>query len=240
MKFILYYPLFALFVFITATVAAFNYLVWWQAVIGSLFTFVALIWVGKLYLRYRFNRMGSMFESMFKVKSQVLRGATIELHSVTQAAQPSRPALPPGESEEEEPEDDEPWPDEDEEEAEDVAVPSRWYCIDVSIKPLAGRGPMHHWDTDDLRLVDARARVPEGLEDDDTDDIDSLELQELEVQENGKFVMLEQPKLEGPQRLRFLVGVPEGVNALKFNYYFEDFGHIPLPVHGAIEHRQQK
>jgi hypothetical protein len=75
-------------------------------------------------------------------------------------------------------------------------------------------------------------------EDDQTDEDRAAYLAEIEAQNginevavivNGEARDPEDGKFRGPQRLRFLVGFPRHIDAVKFRYYFEQFGHIALP-----------
>jgi hypothetical protein len=219
---VLYYFVFALFTFIVVTVAGFAYLPWWQALLLSFGTLLALVYAGSWMVRWRLQRIGTMFQQMFKMKSQVLQGASIEVHSVTHAAAPARPLLEHHEES-----------DEESEEEENGGPPPRspgslaWYCIDVTIIPKRLAGPMTHWDVDDLRLLAGNARVPRDVSEEDKEE--DFELSEVEIEENGQFRLAEEGKYTGRQRLRFLVGLPRDLREAKFRYYFEEFGRISLP-----------
>jgi hypothetical protein len=220
--FFLYYVLFAFFTFIVATVAAFVYLDWWWAISVSLITMLTLVQLGGVVLRWRLRRMGEVFQGLFKVKSQVLKGANIHVHSVTRAAPPTLPLLESDQKGEAE-----------EDETPDVPAPPQgplaWYCIDLTIEPVADPGPMQHWDVSDLRLIAGNARVPANL--DEREEEPDFELHEIEIEdgEQGRFRMAEEGKYAGRQRLRFLVGLPSELREVKFRYYFEEFGRIVLP-----------
>jgi hypothetical protein len=217
---ILYFLLFAFFTFIVVTVAAFVYLDWYWAISVSLITMLTLVKLGGAFLRWRLRRMATMFQDIFKVKSQVLHGAAVEVHSITHAAAPDRPLL----------EHDHSGSDGDEDEDEAQPPPHRlltWYCMDVTITPANGPGPMEHWDLSDLRLIAGNARVPTNLEEGEEED--DYELNEVEIEEQGRFRMAEEGKYTGPQRLRFLAGLPTELREVKFRYYFEEFGRIVLP-----------
>jgi hypothetical protein len=216
--FVLYYLLFAFFTFIVVTVAGFVYLDWYWALVVSLITMLTLVQAGMALIRWRLRRMGRLFQELFTVKSQVLRGAAAAVHAVTRAAAPTRPLL------------DYEHPD-DESQHEDEQEPApkllAWYCMDVTITPAEKPGPMGHWDLDDLRLVAGNARVPRSNDEDDTEPTYAPE--EIEIEHEGRFRVAQEAKYGGPQRLRFLVGVPAELREVKFRYYFEEFGRIILP-----------
>ncbi len=125
---IFYLLLAALFVFLVVTVAAFRYLVWWQALLVSEVTFVALVLVGRWLIRRAIrntvNRIGEAASRGFlDAKSRVLRGATVDVHAVRPADQPAN-------------------------------VPSnlRWYEVEATIFPE----PAGLWDLTALRLAPER------------------------------------------------------------------------------------
>lgn len=204
----------ALFVFVVATVAAFRYLEWWQAILASAATFGMLVFGAKLLIKSFLGNLGNMAKGLFEIKSKVLRGATVQVHSV-------RPTAVPADLVPEEPGDD---ADEDEEPPADPRDLA-WYEVDATIFPAGDTGtPMTHWDLDDLRLVPFDAPAA-----DLDDDVPEAEMHGLRVVADGEPAEPDGSKFLGPQRLHFTAGLPKGVRAAKFRYYFEDFGRIELP-----------
>lgn len=207
------------FVFIVATVAAFAYLPWWQALIVALMTFLVVVVLGK-YLIKTFIGGGieGMFTGMFRMKGRVLHNATIRVHGV----QPT-----------ETPEDEADYQteefDEDEPEKDTPPRPLHWFAIDVTITPDSRQhSQMTMWDIDDLMLVPLDAPDGDGLE--SLGESDEFGLSNVRiVADDGEAVEFEEDKVLGPRRLRFAVGIPAGVKELKFRYYFETFGKIRLP-----------
>ena len=90
---IAYLLLGSLFTFIVATVAAFAYLEWWQAILASAATFVLLIMIIQFYFKYLFQqgvgKMKNLAKGMLEGKSRVLRGATADVHTVKPASVPT-------------------------------------------------------------------------------------------------------------------------------------------------------
>ena len=205
--------LFGLFVFLVVTVAAFVYLEWWQAIGVSFATFLLLVYAAKLVIRAAIGRLGESVASLFTVKSQVLRGATTDVHFV-------RPIVPPADALA--------LFDGDEPDFDPTSL--TWYEIEVTIFPdPAVTGPMTHWDIDDLRLVPADTPDIKGLGDNGPV-VYEVELASLLVIENGEAVEPEGSKFHGPHRLRFTAAFPKDTRDWKFRYYFEQFGHVRLPA----------
>ena len=55
-------------------------------------------------------------------------------------------------------------------------------------------------------------------------------LGDIEILQDGQFIADEQGKYQGSQRFRAVIAVPLEVRELKFQYYAEQFGKIPLPA----------
>lgn len=196
---IFYLLLAALFVFLVATVAAFRYLDWWQALLASAGTFLALVlacrWLIRHAVRTTVTRFGeAATKGLIDVKSRVLRGAAVDVHAVRPVRSGERPEL-------------------------------RWYEVEATVFPDPSQaGPMSHWDVGVLRLVPAASPpAPFARREEE------YEPRELVLLEDGKPVILVDGKVTGPRRLRFRVGVPNAVHDLQFRYYFEQFGPFRIP-----------
>lgn len=203
---IFYLLLAALFVFLVATVAAFRYLDWWQALLVSAGTFLALVLAGRWLVRHAVRTTVTRFgeaatKGLIDVKSRVLRGAAVDVHAVRPVRSGERPDL-------------------------------RWYEIEATIFPDPSQaGPMSHWDVGDLRLVPADVAPPTPFTRRESEE---YEPRELVLVEDGKPVILVDGKVTGPRRLRFRVGVPHAVHDLQFRYYLEQFGPFRLAAHPAL------
>ena len=213
-------------IFVVLTVLAFVYLEWWQALIVVLVMMLAIV----ASIRFLIKNLGKMLTDgmikMFEVKSQVLRDAEIDLHSVVPVARPA--------SFDSNCDDDDDECDEDGEEpvakpATTVKPAANFYSVDVTIKPKPATGPMHAWDLSDLRLVsyDTPQRSLKDME--DADEGESYDFHDVKVMQGGEFGDDEQGKYEGAQHVRFTIGVPPHVRELKFQYYAEQFGRVQLP-----------
>jgi hypothetical protein len=221
--------LLGLFTFLVVTVAAFRYLEWWQAILASAATFLLLIYGAKLLIQSALGRMGELAAGMFRTKSQVLRNATVDVHSVKPADSPRELV----EAAEKDPAECDP---EDEDCGHDPAAAkaelrrNRWYVIDVSIHPdPASAGPMKHWDLDDLQLVPSDVDVSEK-EWSAMEETEEFAPSQVELYVDGEFLSPDGPKVRGPQRVRLTVAIPKTVDEVKFRYYFEAFGLVKLPA----------
>jgi len=223
----LQYLLAALFVFLVATVAAFVYLPWWQALLASGLTFLLVIVAGKLLIQSFLANIGELAKELLTMNGKVLRGATIEVHTIEPTDPPAALSQDlTGEFDN----------DQDRREFEQELErlrSAKWYRIETTIFPqLRSEGTMTHWDIDDLRLVRSTAKPSAFAEtepDQDAAEAEEFELYDLEIVMNGTCETPETSTFYGPQRLRFKVGVPESVSELTFRYFFEQFGLIRLP-----------
>src|SRR4051794_15006016 len=74
--------------FVVLTVLAFVYLQWWQALIVVLAMIVTIVMGVKLIIRNLGRMLSNSMVRLFDVKSQVLRGAEADLHSVVPTSAP--------------------------------------------------------------------------------------------------------------------------------------------------------
>lgn len=210
--------MFALFVFLVVTVAAFVYLEWWQAILVSFATFVLLTYVGKLMIRSAIAGLGNFASELFRVKSRVLRGATVDVHSVHRLPVPKALAiLKDGGSYE------------DSAESADRA----WYQIEVTLFPAAvSPGPVGLWDLDDLQLVPFDTPDRKGLT--EADELEKVRFDRVWIIEKSKAIEQESSRFQGPQRLRIAAAFPKGIPVWKFRYLFEQFGRIELSTRKSL------
>ena len=197
--------------FVIVAVAAFIYLKWWQALIVVLAMIVAIVLGVKYLIRNLGNIMAKSMVKLFEVKSQVLRGAQTTVHSIQPIPRPEPAAKSDDDADDAPPQD------------------SNYYRFDVTISPKPSTGPMSHWDLDDLRMVsfDTPATTLDKMSDEG--DIENYPLNEVEILDGAKFISADQGKYEGSQQVRFTTAVPPHVRELKFQYYAEQFGRLPLP-----------
>lgn len=193
---------------------AFKNLPWW----GSVALVVALVVVAKFVAGRLFIWALSI---PFKWKGAVLRGATIQVHSLV-------PADPPAPSKSAEAKDGGPAEDADETASaeEEPASPRQWWQLDATITPTQSSGKFTHWSPSELVLVKPESRIRLHGEDDKDD---CCEIKRVEVEQDGQFKEDEGWRYAGPQRLKLLLAVQPDVPRLKCRYYFEEFGEVQLP-----------
>src|SRR5262245_39703934 len=154
----------------------------------------------------------------FRMKGAVLKGASIQIHSI-------RPAEPPAKREPriEQSEDGDHADDVDQEAfKEEDKTPRRYYSLDVTITPKPPTGKFQLWEPTELLLVDP------SVANDIESDQDHCVISKFELEDDGQFTDAFE-KYDGPRRLRLLLGVKEGVRELRFRYYFEPFGNVTIP-----------
>lgn len=186
---------------IVAVVVAIKFLPWWAIVIG----FFALLFGGKLFAG---RLIESLFKMPFKAKGAVLKGATAEIHSISATAKPV-PGNADGESDED---------------AVAEAGPHDFYLVETTITPAGSDGAFKLWEPCSLELVGPDAK-PEDADGEDQ----PYQMLRLEVMDEGVFKLDEGMKYGGPQRVKFIAGMPKGTKRLKFRYYFELFGELNFP-----------
>jgi hypothetical protein len=172
----------------------------WWAILAA---FAGVVLAVPVLLRWGLPRL---LKAPFRAKGAVLRGAGVRVHSVERAEAPAAAA-----------------PGEDEALADD-AGPREHYRIEVTITPRPDGGPFALWEPGELRLAGPGARA------DEPDADDAGEVYALEIEQDGQFLPDEGMKYGGPQRLRFVAAVPPGQRRLRFRYYFELLGDVPLPT----------
>ena len=201
-----------LIVFAVACVIMFKYLPIWVSLVIVVLGLLSLRWI----IPYMAKRL---FMAPFKMKGKALSGAEIEIHAVRSAAAPETQQPEPSGNDEGEEEADEDYGDEDEFDYSQYA----WYHVDVTVTPHPTGEGFTYWEPGELMLVG-----PDAVEVDV--DGDEAEVHDLRIFTDGAFREYEGEKYEGPQRLELHVGVKPGINALQFRYYFELFGHVPIPA----------
>lgn len=212
--------------FITVSVFAFIYLIWWQAILLTIAAFVLMNLVVKRLAMRSLKGMMQFATDLVQIKSQVLRGAKIEVHSIQSVFPPAHEIEAVAN----------PDPDEGlskEEIAEDVAWVRdlNWLEIDATIIPDSNaKGAMEHWDLFDLVLVPANAKAVDlfAMAGNDAPSED-VYFSEVRLVENGQAIEVEEGKFLGPKRIRFIAGFPPELQEVKFRYYVEQFGLIQLP-----------
>lgn len=212
-----------LLVVVAIGVAAY-YLPWWGTLLLVLGLFVLGPWIGKRLVLWLVQRL---FMGMFDRKSRVLRGAAVEVHSVTPTAAPARARrVIEGTTASDGQEIlDAPKPDETEAEPDDADDTDRkFFVVEATITPRDSQGPFHHWDLSEVEAVRHDLKVTLNSQDDGACVVREATVLGGEVEAEGGDT-----KYAGSRRVRMTLGVRPGVSRLKLKYYFETFGDIRLP-----------
>lgn len=200
------------------------YLPWWGTALLVLAVFVLAPWVGKRLVLWMVQRF---FMGMFDKKSRVLRGAAVEVHSVTPTAAPAKvrrviegSTAADGQEILDAPQDARVSDESDN--ANDAD--RRFFVVEATITPKDSQGPFHHWDLSEVEAVRHALKVTFNSQDDGSCVVREAIALVGDAREEG-----DDTKYAGARRVRMVLGVKPGVNRLKFKYYFETFGDIRLP-----------
>jgi hypothetical protein len=204
---------------------ALNHYFGWKGLIAFPFILIALVWLGKVIIGRLIKRFAL---GLFGMKSGVLRGATMAVHSVTAVAKPE----PTPEPEEDTSEEDRIDADEEEdaEPAADVteSEPKHYFAVDVTITPK-GNGE-HYWEPGEFILTSERLSSLEDLEDGEKQVGD---MERVEIWDGAVFGPDDPGKYPGPQRLRLTFAVKPGTSRAWLQYYAEPIGELELPRNGG-------
>lgn len=184
-------------------------------ILGAVGGFLALalcVFLTIQWFKWKFNQI--VHETVLGAGS-ALKDAEVTIHAVKAVPAPAGPSPYDLDEDDEQfcPElDGTPW-DED---------GAHFYSIDVTITPA---DPATLWDPTGVAVVPT-----DFAPDDPTDVCEQLGgLHSAEVWTGGGFQPLAEGEVRGPRRVRLLMGVPEGVRAVKFANLVTYFGHVDLP-----------
>ena len=153
----------------------------------------------------------SLLVSPFRMKGQILAGATAEIHGVEPTERPE-------------------VDEEDGREDEDEGCPEadmNYFWIDVTITPQPQDDlKFRHWDPAEICLVPRDADVgPTAIDDDE----DLSYVDRVEIWRDGAFIEDDNgEQFDGAKRVRLLMAVDPKMTTAKFRYYFEAFGRVEL------------
>lgn len=228
----------ALFIQIVVTIAAFEALAWWQAIIVSLLCFVLLARIGGLIGRHLVKRVVRYLvvdavERFGQVaNASVLENAEVVVHSVRPSPLPLtwRHVLAAQN-----------LTGQERTNLEQQARDWAWYAFDVSVYPHS-RGPVQldshdaAWNPADLRLTPSEAPPLSGFcAENGTGE--TTQLYDMGIFQDGAVQPLSDERgrrlsgdgVVGPQRLQFVAGLPRTRNRWKFTYWGVAFGDIRVP-----------
>lgn len=184
----------------------------WKGLVAFPFLLVALLWVGKLILGKMFKKF---LLSLFSMKSRVLRGAALTVHSVTAVPMPLMPV------DEEHGEDEEDGHDHEHDDEEDG--PKHYFQVDLTITP---KGADRVWEPGEFMLASERIQSLEELEDGSKEVGNTHEVQ---IWNGAAFGPDEDGKYPGSQRLLLTFAVKPDTSKAWLHYYDEPIGTLDLP-----------
>ena len=181
----------------------------WWGVLALLGGLVAFVYGSGVWFRWKFNKI--VHEAVLEAGS-ALEGADVTVNSVKAVPAPKEPS---------------PYDlDEDDEQFAEEIDGTPWdeegvcfYSIDATITPAKDVA----WDPTGLAMVPADFEPTDACE-------KLCGLHSAQRFVRGGFEPLPEGELRGPQRLRMLFGVHEGLRAAKFANLVTYFGHVDLPA----------
>jgi len=198
-----------------ALVLGARFLPWWALGLIGLALAFGLKFAMKRILTY-------LFVAPFRMNGAVLKSATIQVHSVAPASTPPGDPNKLGAVNGDAGIGIASTPDQE-------PVSRQYFDLDVTIHPDRSNGKFPLWEPGELTLVRPEAKTTLANDQEN----EACVIKQVQIEQAGQFQPEEGYKYEGPQRLRLLLAVHEGVRQLKFSYYFVEFGSVQLPVAAA-------
>lgn len=208
--------------FMALAVLAIQKLGLWAIPVGVL-VLVALPFLLRVFLRKAFNRF---LMGLFGAKGAGLRNATVHVRTIEPASAPQKNPTPPNTDADM---DGEPAGKDDESFVErDLGGPVVYWMVDATIRPSAkNEGGFSHWEPGELRLIRSGSKPMD-------DDTDVGHVEEVQVLQDGKWIVDEGMKYGGEQTLRLLLAVKEGVRDAELAYYFESLAKLQFAQRAEI------
>ena len=200
----------------------------WKGLIAFPFIVVVLVWLAKVVIGKLFKRLAL---GLFGIKSGVLRGATMNVHSARAIPKPPDPEPGPDPDEDDESDDESETDDEDsnaDDEPEELDSPKDYVEVDVTITPKGDAGDSV-WEPTELMLTTEKITSLADLEEKEAGTTHSVEIW------NGTAFGPDDPgKYPGEQRLKIIFAVKPGTTRAWLHYYSEPIGELTLPA-GTID-----
>jgi hypothetical protein len=203
----------------------------WKGMLAFPFIVIALVWLGKFVIVKLIKDFALV---LFSMKSKVLRGAAMKIHSITPVHKPA-----PFQADEEESE------NEDEEEDEDAAVetrgqesvaeadtpeeeekPRHYYDVDLTITPR-DTSSERVWEPGEFILTSEPIKSLADLEEGDKE---VGTTQDVMIWDGSNFGPDDPGKYPGEQRLKLTFAVVPGTAKAWLQYYNETIASLDLPA----------
>lgn len=192
----------------------------WQGLLAFPFLLLGMLWLAKIIVGHLFKRLAL---GLFGMKASALRGARLEVHSVTPITKPveieieaeieSDPArstngravvpAPP--------------------EADASEHPQAYYVVDLTLTPQSNAAN-RFWEPGELMLATRKVTHLADLENNEAGAAEAVE-----IWNGDSFGPDEQGKYPGPQRLKVTFAVKPGLERAWLHYYNEPLGEVVFP-----------
>lgn len=187
--------------YILVTAIAFARLVWWQAALVSIGFFALEVALGRYLVKRTLRRVGGLVQTALDVRGRVLKGSTVDVHSVHAPAGGLQAYAGPG-----------------------VAAGSRsgqTYTVEFTLFPP---DLSTQWETAGLAFVPEGTPAPMLFGDTHTS---GVEVDDIRVVE-GDAETPDTGPVTGARRLQVTLVTPGGVKRLAVRYGLAEFGSIDL------------
>jgi hypothetical protein len=204
--------------------AALVYFWGWKGFLAFPFIVALFIWLGVVVVRQLFQRV---LLGLFSLKSRVLRGATMTVHSILPVAKPID--LPVSDRET----NGETIVENDEMESDEVPTaasseheePRDYFDVDLTIRPK-DEDSSRVWEPSELMLT---AKKISSLAELQGGECELGTTREVKVWDGSQFGADDPGKYPGEQRLKITFAVKPGTSTAWLHYYSESIGALEFP-----------
>jgi hypothetical protein len=195
----------------------------WKGLVVFALLMIGFVWAAKFLVKTLIKKFAL---GLFGMKARVLRGATMNVHSIKSVREPRESA----ETREGSEEADDGGTTEKNQVAKTTGpeTPKDYVELDVTIAPKSNAGDSV-WEPSELILTSDKIKSLADLEEKEVGTVHSLE-----IWDGAAFSPDDPGKYPGEQRLKIIFEVQPGANAGWLHYYNEPIGQLKLPV-GTIE-----
>jgi hypothetical protein len=191
----------------------------WKGMIALPFILLVLIWVAKKIIGLLLKKVAL---GLFGMKSGALKGATMNVHSITPVSKPAEPNLEDGEDDGDDsgPSD---QPTEEDIESAEPEEPKHFYAVEMTITPQNGEAD-RIWEPGEFILTTEKVS--------DLEEIDGKEagsVHKIQVWDGNAFGSDDAGKYPGEQRLKVTFSIQPGTKTAWLQYYNEPIGQLNFP-----------
>jgi hypothetical protein len=201
----------------------------WKGLIALPFIIIAMVWIGKKVVGAVIKKFAL---GLFGMKSGVLKGATVNVHSVRPVP---KPVMERAESDDDEDES-EMTPAQREESQrldreiaeaearEEVENPKHYYEVDMTVLPHESVDADSHWEPTEFMLTTEPIKSLEDIEEKEAGTV-----HKVMVWDGNAFGPDDPGKYPGQQRLLVTFAVKPGMRSAFLQYYDQSLGDVTFP-----------